>query len=279
MTDDPQPAWPAIGAALEEYAKKFPSREEAAKALGAAHLDALRRSAEQYHKAHRYEELEFNERELKALVRVAENGWFPSLLPIALDVANVAQQFEDDPQAASEWCMAEYTYQLDTIEDMLITSYPSRKAILADAFEAHRNGKYTLSVPVFLAQADGIFAEESRGGPSVFMERERKTAAADHSDRAPVTVVKRWLAVFGNVLPLWMSRKDRSSASFEGLNRHLVLHGESVDYHTEENSLKAISLLRYFDMLFSEIRAVEKEDHRKQRELSRGEGLDLGEGK
>ena len=162
---------------------------------------------------------------------------------------------------------------------VVIASYPSRDAILTDAFEAHRKGKYTLSVPVFLAQADGIFAEESRGGPTVFMERERKTAAADHSDRAPVTVVKRWLDVFGNVLPLWMSRKDRSSASFEGLNRHLVLHGESVDYHTEENSLKAISLLHYFDMLFSEIRAVEKEDHRKQRELSRGEGLDLGEGK
>ena len=36
------------------------------------------------------------------------------------------------------------------------------------------------------------------------------------------------------------------------LNRHEVLHGESVDYGTEINSLKAISLLYYIASVLGE---------------------------
>ena len=54
-------------------------------------------------------------------------------------------------------------------------------------------------------------------------------------------------------LPLWMSEGDRAKGGgpFAKLNRHQVLHGESVDYGTEENSLKAISLLNYLHWILS----------------------------
>ena len=47
-----------------------------------------------------------------------------------------------------------------------------------------------------------------------------------------------------NDWPLIMARNERPG-DFTELNRHQVLHGEVVDYGTEENSLKAISLLNY----------------------------------
>jgi len=45
-------------------------------------------------------------------------------------------------------------------------------------------------------------------------------------------------------LPISASEHERGDA-FVGLNRHQVLHGESTQYGTEMNSLKAISLLNY----------------------------------
>ena len=55
-------------------------------------------------------------------------------------------------------------------------------------------------------------------------------------------------------LPLWMSKGDRAKRRdlFVRLNRHQVLHGEPVDYGTEENSLKAISLLNYLHWILSQ---------------------------
>ena len=44
---------------------------------------------------------------------------------------------------------------------------------------------------------------------------------------------------------MWASRKDRRSLS-NAVNRHQVLHGETVDYAKKENSLKAIALLDCF---------------------------------
>ena len=47
---------------------------------------------------------------------------------------------------------------------------------------------------------------------------------------------------------------------FVGLNRHQVLHGESVDYDTEQNSLKAISLLTYLRWIFNKIDERARDD-------------------
>jgi hypothetical protein len=53
-------------------------------------------------------------------------------------------------------------------------------------------------------------------------------------------------------LPLVAGKEDRADVlkrsgktEWLELNRHLVLHGESVDYGTQMNSLKAISLLSF----------------------------------
>ena len=47
--------------------------------------------------------------------------------------------------------------------------------------------------------------------------------------------------------PLAMTRGKRAQQprDFTELNRHRVLHGEVTNYGTEQNSLKAISLLNY----------------------------------
>ena len=52
--------------------------------------------------------------------------------------------------------------------------------------------------------------------------------------------------------PMWAIEAERDT-SFGALNQHQVLHGESVNYATEENSLKAISLLVCFRGICSRV--------------------------
>ena len=52
------------------------------------------------------------------------------------------------------------------------------------------------------------------------------------------------LSPLSQPLPISASKHERDE-SFNELNRHQVMHGESLGYGTEINSLKAISLLNY----------------------------------
>ena len=121
-----------------------------------------------------------------------------------------------------------------------MASYPDRERILRDAFQAHREGKYTLSVPVFLAQADGITHDITR--KQVFQEstREDIRKSLPPSEYGFAVAILHLLVL--RKLPLW---KPGQRSSSQDLNRHGVLHGTSVDYDNEVNSLKAVSFLAW----------------------------------
>ena len=126
---------------------------------------------------------------------------------------------------------------------------PSSNFLISSAFKAHREGRFELSIPVLLAQTDGVCVDIAEG--AFFMsEKGRKKG-----DRRPKTAayVKRFesdvlwsalLSPLGQALPINFTFDERGE-DFKGLNRHLVMHGESNDYGTRINGLKCISLLSY----------------------------------
>ena len=142
--------------------------------------------------------------------------------------------------------------RLNVIEGVLIESYPDRGRLLQQAFEAHREGKYGLSIPVFLTQADGIFWERTPGRKNLFISGQRESTCKEYVSQISDSYILAYLHPLSIRLPLWMHETERGDP-FVGLNRHQVLHGESVDYDTEQNSLKAISLLNYLRWIFSKI--------------------------
>lgn len=148
--------------------------------------------------------------------------------------------------------MSHFEGRLDAIEDALVAELPRREKILRQAFAAHRRGDYELSVPVLLIQADGAcvdltdhhFFQKSRN--SQLPEVAAHIAATQDAGSA------MFLRPISLELPINASEKARERIAAERgwpawneLNRHQVLHGESVDYGTRLNSLKAISLLNY----------------------------------
>ncbi len=58
------------------------------------------------------------------------------------------------------------------------------------------------------------------------------------------TLEAAFLSPFAETLPISASEDERDDR-FSGLNRHMILHGESLDYGTRINSLKAISYINY----------------------------------
>jgi hypothetical protein len=139
----------------------------------------------------------------------------------------------------------DYKQRLPAIKAALFERYPNRAKVLRAAFAAHERGEYELSVPVFLAQADGICYDVTK--QSMFLKSDGKPAVARYAESfdpdefhaAVLTPLKR-------VHPIALSQKERPK-DFNGLNRHQVLHGEAVNYDTELNSFKAISLLSYLE--------------------------------
>lgn len=164
--------------------------------------------------------------------------------------------------------LAEFTCQrCDGILATACLKYPGRAVLLTDAFEAHRAGKYTLSIPALLAQLDGIGCEVMGMGRNFFQEKKRTSAlAAILSQLKWPGVEKPYL--LGGIHERMLSALERAwglssdtnlrrgDSEDSPLNRHGVLHGLDTNYPTEFNSLRCILLLGYL----LEVRKVLHED-------------------
>ena len=175
-----------------------------------------------------------------------EQGWVPDMdLTLGQLRQWAAALNPENPeivrQANNATC-ERFRDRLDDIEAKLVSEFPSRSAILRDAFDAHRQGKYTLSVPAFLTQVDGFFYD--RCDANLFYGESRE-ALQKRVEAMPSELSRMYLGALLNTrLPLLLSEKHRPD-DFSGLNRHQVLHGLVTDYGTQENSLKAVALLYY----------------------------------
>lgn len=196
---------------------------------------------------------ELPKRQRKALQRLGEEGWFLDPEMPANLLQHLELLFDEHPDEMTEWLKDFFRERLDIIEEKLVDSYPHRGHLFRQAFEAHREGKYGLSVPVFLAQADGIFWERTPERQSLFRARQREKAYSEYASQISESYRVIYLHPLSILSPLWMNKNERVERgdSFGGFNRHQVLHGESVDYDAEVNSLKAISLLSYLHWIFN----------------------------
>jgi hypothetical protein len=175
---------------------------------------------------------------------LAQNGWFISLDTPLAAIYPVADLFRagNVTEGHKQMC-GHFSRIRQDIEDNLTTSFPERRRILQKAFRAHDAGDYELSVPVFLAQADGIAKKIL--GVSIYS---RKSAVVRRmgdviANIAAEELEDSLLRVVLKALPLTASTGSGAQGAGE-LNRHEVLHGIDTQYATELNSYRAISWLQ-----------------------------------
>ena len=192
---------------------------------------------------------QLSKQQQECLETLSAHGWFLSPdTPIEQLQLFTDSLGANDSSGIKDAICSHFRMRIDSIESELSKSYPLRSQILHDAFEAHRAGKYTLSVPVFLSQADGIWRDQFR--ENFFHKNKLKSTMQDCKNDPQLQNVATMLNLLeprepGKNNPLWANKKERG-VLFDALNRHQVLHGESISYSTEQNSFKAISLLTCF---------------------------------
>lgn len=186
----------------------------------------------------------------QAVLILAQESWFISPdMSISEPVEAATLLLDGKMIEAEAGLVSFFETRLDEIEATLIAALPARAKIISSAFQAHRDERFELSIPVLLAQTDGVCLEIAKG--AFFMSDRGKRKGA----RRPETAVfvesfesdMLWSALLGplgKALPINYTAAERKD-DFVGLNRHLVMHGESTDYGTRVNSLKCISLLSY----------------------------------
>ena len=185
----------------------------------------------------------FDAETLRAVIR---HGWYPTADMSGGGVAYLAGELDDPDEervaSAHQVFINKFREDADTIEQRLAAQFPDRAQVISDAFAAHRQDKFSLSVPVFLAQADGIAWD--RLGRTLFSSKTIQEAEGLASGVKEGILRKLFLGLMWPEWPLVLPVSQRPD-DFSGLNRHQVLHGEVSDYGTEVNSLQAMALLNF----------------------------------
>ena len=181
-----------------------------------------------------------------ALLTLGNHGWFFDLempLPFLWELENALN--EGDIKEAEAALVDYFRANLQSTESRFAAKFPHRAKVIVSAFNAHKRGEYELSIPIFLAQTDGICYEIINQHLFMRVRGEKKPSTAIYVDTvASDTFRHALLSPLSQPLPISASKNERDE-SFNELNRHQVMHGESLDYGTEINSLKSISLLNY----------------------------------
>jgi hypothetical protein len=175
--------------------------------------------------------------------KLAERGWY--LLPqMPFALAPIENAFSAQRADLIDEALSAFVEQnVDGTESNLCAEFPHRMAILKEAFQSHREGRYASSITLLLTQADGMVIE-LLGKP--FFSRERNS----QEPRTRKIIEDLELGIYTEILlePLMtrggMSAGDQELGRYpDSVHRHQILHGIDTTYPSKVNSLKVITLV------------------------------------
>ncbi len=181
---------------------------------------------------------------------VAQYGWFMNWETTISITAELSKG-----QAELDAIMMHHIEEnWDVLTKKILELCPDRSHILRAAFRLHAEGNYIASIPLFMAQTDGVCAQYL--GAFLFSEHEKRTETINRTvdDSGDV-----FLAAFLNVLNTDTQFRAGISAASNNKkqlapNRNGVLHGsrKHLDYGSRINSFKTFSLLAFVVMVLAD---------------------------
>jgi len=160
-------------------------------------------------------------------------GWYIPFELMFKDISILVEQFENNKiDKADKFLTKHFKKDFKIIKNSLINSFPERKNILMEAFNAHSKKMFFSSTILFLSQADGITKNK------IFIGNNFKKLIKENKEHPLVNLFKE-----KNPLTIHFNKKGSNSTNSDYLNRHGVMHGLQHNYGTEQNSFKALSFL------------------------------------
>lgn len=170
---------------------------------------------------------------------------------------------------------------IDTLKDdeienckCILKCFQNRESILIDAFENHKNGRYNCSIPVFLNQIDGItrdllgidkynnFFKKVPEKINNSSGKKVKTGKVYPYTREIAIDLSKNIGIDDGILYSFLiyplerlsclcydsddiDKYIDNGTVYCNFSRHGIIHGKDLDYGTEINSYKCISILLY----------------------------------
>lgn len=196
-----------------------------------------------------------DEREREAAQALLEMEWWMPHSAMSDFVVHVHRLALAGDRTAVRHAMTESSHSLSFARQvkhgwMRHPVFAERRRFLLDGLADHQRGRYRVSIPTLLPHLEGIAMAAFAPGTKTTKMRSVVTEAAGAYD-----------LLLGDALVqaatrLWTPHDfDQVRPSGRRLNRHLILHGRSTGYGTEENSTK---LLFTFDLLASLVEQAER---------------------
>ncbi len=181
-------------------------------------------------------------------IEAAENGWFLN----DFITNDFGQYIQKGKESLDSYMVEKLRPITGCIHESLVAKYSDRKHILDAAFDLHHTGSYIGAIPLFLSQTDGICAQ--RIGSYLFTEHDKRIEKIqklieDSPEKAVILAPLLQNTQFGASIG-----KSARNLKNKAPNRSGILHGsrKHLDYGSEINSLKCISLLSYVADMFDE---------------------------
>jgi len=190
----------------------------------------------------------------KALRVLYGYGWYVDVKNIDIISMHIlSKDLVFNESEVNTYFIDKYNNLSDEILQQIISMFPHREVIVTKAFRAHKNNDYELSIPVLLAQIDGVCFDFTK------YEYFKKTNASNPKTSKYFDDIKV-NELFDRLLePLKKTTSLSQNTDIEAvyqnyfLNRHMIMHGKDVSYATEINSCKVISFLAYIVSIFEYI--------------------------
>ena len=189
---------------------------------------------------------EWQEERKISVSTMAENGWFPNWYTFFYRPS-------EDVSDLDELMINHIDESWEHLQKKIIELVPNRKHILETAFQLHEQNNYIASIPLLLAQSDGICSEEF----SHFFSKDQNTGLKANDEilnkamnnEIPIDFFSEiLLEPFKVDLQLSnSSSKASKKAKLRGPNRHGIIHGsrKHLDYGSKVNGYKAFSFLAF----------------------------------
>jgi len=185
---------------------------------------------------------EWQKAQKQNVIEMAQRGWFPNWF--TFDYVP-----EQDVTDLDELMTMHLNESWDEIVSCIIARCPKRKHILETSFVLHKSRNYIASVPLFIAQADGIFCEEIKtflfagDKPKEVLEQLVDSGELQKGFFEDILLEPYKIKTQFSEGVKKSTKQDKTKAP----NRNGILHGhrKHLDYGTEKNSLKAFSLLAF----------------------------------
>ena len=175
----------------------------------------------------------------------ANKGWYPNWFTPAFSSLTADDQLDS-------FMSGHLAEDLHKIEAKLIELYPDRKDLFKAGFFHHRKRHFIASIPIFFAHADGI-CNETINAMLLSKHNSRQNKIADKLSKTTDLISHVMLPILAEKTQMGEGlNKSSESDKKLGPNRNGILHGSSLhlDYGTEINSLKSLSLLAFVASTF-----------------------------